>query len=251
MTLNSIDIIASLILLYVTAVGWRRGIIRFSIGFLALILSTIFSILYFKHTQNIFHSFLFFFIGSIVLSVVLSLLLSAWNKKVLKNKPPFILSRLLGALMGFGWSLSVVSFVIAGIAMVPFTGPNFSQIQKAAKNSYAYALIQYYVVPKSPALEGLTTLSSLVQNPELLENIDAEKIQEIQSSQEFQEIANNENIQNIINDQELLQKLQSQDIAGFLSDPKVQALMQDPELIKSLTGFAQQIVPQDLSGPHQ
>ena len=134
MTLNSIDIIASLIILYVTAVGWHRGIVRFSLGFLSLILSTAFSFLYFKHTHNIFHSFLFFFIGSIILSIALSLLLSMWNKKVLKNKPPFILSRLLGALVGLGWSLSIVSFIVAGIVMVPFKGPNFSQIQKAAKN---------------------------------------------------------------------------------------------------------------------
>ncbi|MDP8266988.1 MAG: CvpA family protein [Candidatus Aceula meridiana] len=248
--INNVDIIITLILLYVSFIGWQKGIVRLCIGFFSFIAASFIAGIYFTQTHNIAHTIFAFFIGSFILSLLLSKGLASWNKKVSGGKPPFILSRLLGVALITTWMGSLAGLTLFAVSILPVKASFFQNAKNAVLNSKSYALIEQYVFKEVPAIERISLLASISEGEsDEAFPISQKQIEEIRSSKEFKAIHESETMQKMLQDEDLMKKIQNKDITGIISDPKMQELLQDKQFIADLQslygGLLQQGISQD------
>ncbi|MDP8264732.1 MAG: CvpA family protein [Candidatus Aceula lacicola] len=247
--INSVDITIFLFILFFFATGWQKGIVRFSINFIAMILGTAISFYYFSATQNFLQSIALLIFGSIGLSVLLSILLKSWNKKFSRSKSPAFLSQLLGSLLGLGWALWMVIIIIFTILILPINSPTGEKIKTAITQSYVYTHLEYQIPlfqkffgSKTPKSKSTSSSVSEFKSPPVNEK----QIEIFRSKKEFQDIYQNESLQEIINDADLREKIEQRDVTALMNDPKMQGLLQDEDFMKNIMGLYSTILQQDI-----
>ncbi len=234
--INSIDIVTILFIFIFFAVGWHKGIMRFIVNILGMIAGAAVAFYYFTLTENLAQSAFLLIGATIALSIIFSLILKVWNKKVSKSKKPMFLSRLLGGLLALSWSFSLITLFFFAVLVIPTQNSSFMKIKSLAGESYTYAQLEHHI----PLFGQFFNLTSSSDSPSLsLTNIpiNEEQIKIFSSSKEFQDVYKNESLQSIINDEDLKEKIESRDINALLNDPKIKSLMQDEDFMKDIMGL--------------
>ena len=247
--INSADIIIFIFAFFFFAKGWQKGVVRFSINFVAMILGTALSFYYFSATQSFLQSIAILIFGTIGFSVLLSILLKSWNKKFSRSKSPAFLSRILGSILALGWALWIMIAVIFAILILPLNSHFGQKIKTAISQSYTYTHLEYHVPlfqkffgSKTPAAKA-TTVSIAESFP-----INEEQIEIFRSKKEFQNVYQNESLQKIINSDDLKEKIEKGNMTALMNDPKIQGLLQDEDFMKNIMGLYSTILQENTGG---
>jgi hypothetical protein len=230
---NQADIVAVLIILYFTALGWVQGIMPFLLCFLTFFMSSQIALATFQGTQNILESLKIFFLLSTVLTILSWVGLILWNKTVVKSKHCTLLSRFLGAAIGFSWSSSLAAAIMVFLVLVRIDKPFFQTAKKMSEKSYLYALAENRILSNYPLYK---TLKKLYEEPqpslEYPTTIIDEK--EIISTEDLEALRQDEKLQAILADEQIKKMIKEKDFGGLLSDPKIKDLLKDKAFVNKL-----------------
>lgn len=237
--LNQADLVAILIILYFTCLGWVQGIMRFALAFAALFISSQIALVSFRGTYNILESLKIFFLLSAGLSVLLWIGLSVWNRMVVKSKRCTPLSRALGAAVGFGWSLTLAVAVMFFFVIVHVDKPFFKKAKRFTEKSYIYTQAESKLLSRYPIYQALKKMH---EQPELVLESSVATMEEANkdgtiSSEEAQAIYQDEKLQAILQDEKIKKLIEEKDVAHLITHPKIQALLQDKDFVKKLLDF--------------
>ncbi|MDD3374275.1 MAG: hypothetical protein PHY73_00945 [Candidatus Omnitrophica bacterium] len=243
--INSVDIIIFIFVLFFFASGWRKGIVRVSLKFIAMFLGAAFSLYHFSATQNILQSIAILIFGSIGLAVALSILLKIWNKKISHSKTPAALSRVLGSILGLSWGLWIALIVIFSILILPLNTPLAQEIKTNIFQSFTYMNIANRIPLFQKFIKQRTQNDSTSLIDNLPINISEKQIKVFRASKEFQNISQNESLQEIVNDAALKEKIENRDITALVNDPKIQKLLQDKDFTQNIMGLYSTILKEN------
>ena len=205
--------------------GWQKGLMRTLLGPLSLLIGTIASYLYYSFTHKVLNSLLIGLIGPIVLNIILSLLLSVWNKTVDNNQKTTRLSRVAGGFLNILWTGGLIVLVLILIVMIPPHVFGLEMIKADLNRSAAYCLIRQFMKDKVPASNTMENTLN-VFNPAQLKTI--------QDTPEYKTLMADEKIQSILSNEETMQQIRRKNIAKLLANPEFLKLFQDEQLMKKI-----------------
>lgn len=246
--LNQADLVVILVVLYFTCLGWVQGVARFLLALLALFISGQIALTSFQGTYDILESLKIFFLLSIGISFLLWIGLSVWNRMVVKSKKCTTLSRTLGALVGFFWSLSLsISIMFVLVVSAP-QAPFLKKVKRFAEGSYSYTAAEANLFSRYPIYQALKKMH---EQPELVLETSTQTLQEAQqdgtiTSVEAQAIYHDEKLQEILRDVKIQKMIEDKDIARLVANPKVQSLLRDKEFVKKLLEFYRRVAQENL-----
>jgi len=143
------------------------------------------------------------------------------------------LSRLLGAVIGFLWSLSLVSAIMAFCVLARIDKPFFKKAKKLSEESYLYNFIENRFLSSYPLFK---TLKRFYENPEIALQPSSTpiKIEDAMSMEDMEAVRQDEKLQAILADEGIKKMVEEKDIGRLLSNPKIQDLLQDRAFVKKL-----------------
>lgn len=230
--LNRADIIAFLFIIYFTCMGWIQGVLRFLLGFAALLISSYFAISNFREGQDIMGSLKLFMALSIILSVVFWAGLNFWNQRVAKSKKSSYLSRLLGASIGFFWSLFFSISIMVVLVILPTSNSFWKNIKKVTRESYLYTLVEYRYLSTHPAYQMIKNFFETQPLPADTGIVSGKPIANIRTTPEYQAIYDDFRFQTILKDEKIKKYIKEGNVAGLIASQKIQDLLKDPIFIK-------------------
>lgn len=230
---NRADIVALLIIFYFTCFGWVQGVMRFLIAFIAFFIGGQFALSHFQATQNIVESLKIFLLSSTGILVACWFVLSFWNRAIVKSKKCTPLSRMLGALIGFGWALSLTSVIMVFLVLVRIDQPFFKKARIACSESFLYTLVEQRFLSNYPFYKAL---KGFYENPDLAlpSSPTVPEQKNIFSAEDLEAVSRDEKLQAILADEQIKKMIEEKDFGRLLSDPKIQALLQDKAFVQKL-----------------
>ena len=231
--LTGVDFFIITILLIFFWAGWLKGFLRSVIGPLSLLLSLGISAIYYIFTHKFFYAVLISLSGPVILSILFSIILKVWNKKVDDKKSLHIASRICGALLSLTWYGGIFILSLILLAMIPLHIPGMYKIQNLIKSSQAYTLSNRWFGPQTQMFDIQTMIITL-KNP-------ATQAQ-IQSSAAYQILTNDYNFQNLLSDEQLLKELEGQNTFHLLSNEKVQAILNNKDSLEKFMAVQTEII---------
>ncbi|HOD11984.1 MAG TPA: hypothetical protein PKO44_02660 [Candidatus Omnitrophota bacterium] len=234
--MNQADIVVILAVLYFTCLGWVQGIMRFALAFAALLISSQIALTSFRGNYDILESLKIFFLLSTGLSILLWIGLSVWNRIITKTKRCNLLSRGLGAMIGFGWSLSLMLSIMFLFVMVRVDKPFFKKAKRITEQSWTYTLAESKIFSRYPIYQALKKIH---EQPDLLLQSTASSIEGAQGDrtmpdESIQAIYYDEKLQAILQDERITKLIEEKDVARLIANPKIQALLKDKAFVQKL-----------------
>ena len=228
-----VDIIIAVWFLFLLSSGWRKGLLRTLVGPLSLIISAASCSFYFQETHNFIGVIAGMFLGPVVVSMALSLLISLWHININKGVPPEFFSRLSGSVCNLFWGAGIAVSTLLAVAIIPAGSPRISALKTRVTSSYAYKLTEALVKDKIPLIEQAETVIKTSQNPQ--------EMAKFQSQPEFLALYYDRKIQKLLSDKETLDQIQNRNIKSLFSNPTFLALWQDPELLTKMMELSKRI----------
>jgi len=217
--------------------GWRYGVVRSLIYPFSFLISCIVSILYFQKSHNLGLSLLIGIFGPIAVNILLSFILTIWQKTANCNQPPLLLSRVLGCFLNPLWNISILFVLLVFIARLPSINLlQFKRIQDDINHSLTFSWLDQYVLKDIPSLKQFSNTLTILKDPA--------HAKALASTKEYQTLINDEKIQNILSDETLRQQIQNGDIGKLLTNPKIQIILKDPELLEKFGNLEKVLMKQ-------
>jgi magnesium-transporting ATPase (P-type) len=240
--LNRADIVALLFIIYFTCVGWAQGILRFILGFIALLVSGYFAFSNFSDNQDIMGSLKLFIALAIILSIILWAGLNFWNRRISKSKKSNFLSHLLGASIGFFWSLSLSISIIIALVILPASNPFWKNIKKTSRESYLYALVESRYLSVHPAYQMIKDFYEIQPSSAEMTALNTQQITDLRATPEYQAIYEDFRFQEILKDEKIKKYVEEKNVAGLIASKKIQNLLEDKAFIKKFQDLYSRIL---------
>lgn len=227
--LNTIDIIAIVVLLFGLWDGWRMGIMRSILTPFCLIFCSIIGIINFDLNENIARALFIAIGGGFILSLIIRLILIFLRSKIDKNFRNYVfwVSRLLGAAASTVWKGTLFGIGILLITLLP-SGyiAGIENLQKNILISQTFDYTQNRVLPRFPIAHNIYMTLSVFKDPA--------RIKILSHYPEFSKFFESQKVKSILEDEGLRFFLESRHYELVITYPKVRELMNDDDLMAKL-----------------
>ena len=240
--LNRADIVALLFIIYFTCIGWAQGILRFILGFIALLVSGYFAFSNFSDNQDVMGSLKLFIALSIIFSIVFWAGLNFWNRRISKSKKSNFLSHFLGASVGLFWSLSLSISIIIALVILPATNPFWKNIKKMSRESYLYTLVENRYLSVHPAYQMIKDLYEIQPGSAEMTTLNTQQITDLRATPEYQAVYEDFRFQEILKDKKIKKYVEEKNVAGLVASKKIQNLLADKDFIKKFQDLYSRII---------
>lgn len=224
--------------------GWQKGLLRTLLGPLSLFVGTIASYLYYSYKHDFLISILIGLLGPIVLNIILSVLLSIWNKTVDRNQKATNFSRAGGGFLNLFWTSGLVVLVLILLAMLPPHVFGLDKFKADLNRSISYSLVQQFIQDKVPPQNKMENTLN-VFNPGQLKTI--------KDTKEYKTLMEDKKVQAILSNEETMKQIQRKDFAKLLSNAEFLKIFQDEQLMKKIMDLNMRVLKEgsgvNSSGP--
>jgi len=229
------DIIVCILLIQCLVAGWHRGVLRAAIGPLCFTISCIAGIISFDLSGNIIKACTLTAVGTVVLTVVGTILMLLGRATVEKQYRGYVFwpSRVLGSILTLLWQGLITAAIILLLTLFPTGKGTFKIVQDDIIRSYAYRWVNLNIVEKNTTLRNLITSFSIFKNPR--------EILRYSSTEEFGDFFFDPKIVSLYSDPKFLYNLNTGNYAQFMTDPDIKAIIHDDELMRKFTKLTKRI----------
>jgi hypothetical protein len=203
------------------ACGASRGFMHSLTGPFSIIVTTIFSIIYFQITHDVITSLLTGLIGPLLLNLLLKFLLKIYAKSTNTEIKPDLLSRLAGSILTLIWGWVFIIFALILLTVLPRWGEPLTGVHDDVVNSASYSLAKpFEKIIFTASRQNAAEVTGETPNPDV------------------KSLAEDPRFQETLKDPDIQKDIDTHDIVKLMKNPKmmdlVQKIMSDPATMKKV-----------------
>ncbi len=216
-------------------IGWGNGLLYALIGPFSFFVFLIVGILYYDVTNNLITAIFVTSGGTIVLSILLTLLFFLSRRTVDKNFRHYVFwaSRLLGGLLSLLWKGGLTMIVIFFISLLPPQLWDLERLQKNIEQSLTWGWFTESVIKQTPLAKNIFDSLLILKNPD--------QLKKIAKTPEYQNFISDEKIQELAEDEEVQELIEEENYSELIFHPKFLAILRDEELMKKISLIAEKV----------
>lgn len=232
-------IIISLLIVFFLS-GWFKGFLRALIGPIAFLFCFLSAIIFYDLNNNILLTTVIMVVGTVALTIALSVFLSIGLTTVNKEYRGkiFLVSRILGSTLNVFWNGNIMFIIIFFLSALPAEGTWIGTMQKQIPDSKVMNLYSEKVVAKDNRFQAFVNTLAVTH--------DQEQIDAIAKTKNYQEFIADPKVQAFINDINVINALESKDLIALLKTPSLQALVTNDDSMGIFTRLVERIYDRKL-----